>query len=366
MFIEAAVNSIKHHLVLGSFFASVIIFIFLANWRTTLIASIAIPTSIISAFALMAAMGLTLNQITMLALTLMVGIVIDDAIIVLENIFRFMEEKGMGPCRSRHRRHARNRPRRHGHHALAACGVPAGRLHGRHRGPLHEFVRLHLRLRHCGIAAGVVHADPDAYVALREASGEARRAMRTRRRNRGSFSWIDRHYTRMLKWSMAHRRCMLAFSVLTVLSIVPLFMFVGKNFLPTDDQSQFNVLVRTPEGTSLAATTALTEQIAADIRQAARCGPHALTTGGGTADRSANNATIYVKLTDIDQRIVTQVAGDADDPPAAEEIPARNSLRRGTGVLASAATRATPKFSSTSRGPISTSSRSIPTPCWRR
>src|SRR5205807_6653427 len=70
---------------------------FLANWRTTLIASIAIPTSIISAFALMAAMGLTLNQITMLALTLMVGIVIDDAIIVLENIFRFMEEKGMGP-----------------------------------------------------------------------------------------------------------------------------------------------------------------------------------------------------------------------------------------------------------------------------
>ncbi len=57
----------------------------------------AIPTSIISAFALMAAMGLTLNQITMLALTLMVGIVIDDAIIVLENIFRFMEEKGMGP-----------------------------------------------------------------------------------------------------------------------------------------------------------------------------------------------------------------------------------------------------------------------------
>src|SRR5581483_1399094 len=73
------VNNIKHHLVLGSLFASIVIFIFLANWRTTLIASIAIPTSIISAFALM------------------VAIVIDDAIIVLENIFRFMEEKGMGP-----------------------------------------------------------------------------------------------------------------------------------------------------------------------------------------------------------------------------------------------------------------------------
>src|SRR6202030_4680132 len=97
---EAAVNSIKHHLVLGSLFASIVIFIFLANWRTTLIASIAIPTSIVSAFALMAAMGLTLNQITMLALTLMVGIVIDDAIIVLENIYRYMEEKEFPPFRA--------------------------------------------------------------------------------------------------------------------------------------------------------------------------------------------------------------------------------------------------------------------------
>ena len=100
VFIKAAVSSIKHHLVMGSIFASIVIFAFLANWRTTLIASIAIPTSIISTFALMAAMGFTLNQITMLALTLMVGIVIDDAIIVLENIFRFIEEKHMPPMQA--------------------------------------------------------------------------------------------------------------------------------------------------------------------------------------------------------------------------------------------------------------------------
>ena len=97
IFIKAAVDSIKRHLIEGSFFASIVIFAFLANWRTTLIAAVAIPTSLISTFALMSAMGFTLNQITMLALTLMVGIVIDDAIIVLENIYRFMEEKGMPP-----------------------------------------------------------------------------------------------------------------------------------------------------------------------------------------------------------------------------------------------------------------------------
>src|SRR5215472_13464335 len=96
-FIKASIDNIKRHLIEGSIFASVIIFLFLTNIRTTLIAAIAIPTSIISAFALMAAMNLTLNSISMLALTLMVGIVIDDAIIVLENIFRFIEEKHQTP-----------------------------------------------------------------------------------------------------------------------------------------------------------------------------------------------------------------------------------------------------------------------------
>ncbi len=90
-------HSLEEHLIEGSILAAAIVFAFLANIRTTLISALAIPTSIISTFALMAAIGFDLNQITMLALTLMVGIVIDDAIIVLENIYRFMEEKGMSP-----------------------------------------------------------------------------------------------------------------------------------------------------------------------------------------------------------------------------------------------------------------------------
>jgi HAE1 family hydrophobic/amphiphilic exporter-1 len=71
------------------------------------------------------------------------------------------------------------------------------------------------------------------------------------------FKFLDKYYTRMLVWSMAHRKTIVAACVLVVLSIVPLFMFVGKNFLPKDDQAQYNVLIRTPEGTSLAATTQL-------------------------------------------------------------------------------------------------------------
>ena len=82
-------------------------------------------------------------------------------------------------------------------------------------------------------------------------------------------------------------------------------MFVGKNFLPQDDQSQYNVLIRTPEGTSLAATTNLAERIAQEIRGLPGVA-HTLMTAGGSADKSVNGASIYVKLTDIDQRQVTQ------------------------------------------------------------
>src|SRR5690606_16459485 len=97
IFIEASLHSIEEHLVLGSIFAALVVFLFLWSIRSTFIAALAIPTSIISTFGLMYAMGYTLNMITMLSLTLMVGIVIDDAIVVLENIYRFVEEKGMEP-----------------------------------------------------------------------------------------------------------------------------------------------------------------------------------------------------------------------------------------------------------------------------
>src|SRR5690606_5295362 len=96
-FIENSLHAIEEHLVLGGLFASIIVFFFLWNFRSTIIASVAIPISIIAAFAAIAAFGYSLKQMTMLALTLMVGIVIDDAIVVLENIYRFVEEKGMDP-----------------------------------------------------------------------------------------------------------------------------------------------------------------------------------------------------------------------------------------------------------------------------
>ncbi len=304
VFIEAAVDSIKHHLIQGSVFASIVIFLFLANWRTTLIAAIAIPTSIVAAFALMAAMGFTLNQITMLALTLMVGIVIDDAIIVLENIYRFMEEKGMKPYQA-----AIEGTREIGLAVMAttlsllAVFLPVGFMGG----IVGRFMSSFGFTSGFAIAVSLlVSFTLTPMLCSRFVKAPDHKAGAHDSKESGFFKFLDAWYTRMLTWSMAHRKVIVGASVLTVLSIVPLFMFVGKNFLPADDQSQFNVLLRTPEGTSLASTTQVAENVAQRIRALPGV-ESTLMTDGGSADASVNNASIYVKLTDIDKRSVTQI-----------------------------------------------------------
>jgi HAE1 family hydrophobic/amphiphilic exporter-1 len=95
-FINASLHEVKKHLVIGALLVMVTILLFLRDWRTMLIAGLSIPVSLISTFMVMSWLGFTLNNISMLALVLAVGIVIDDAVVVHENIFRWMEEKGYG------------------------------------------------------------------------------------------------------------------------------------------------------------------------------------------------------------------------------------------------------------------------------
>ncbi|MEP7039767.1 MAG: efflux RND transporter permease subunit, partial [Acidobacteriota bacterium] len=129
---------------------------------------------------------------------------------------------------------------------------------------------------------------------------------------------IDGTYTTFLKFSMAHRWLIVLLCALVFLSIIPLFMFVGKNFLPVDDQSQFEVSVRAPEGYSLQASSVLLERIATDIRKMSGVS-HTLITVGGGQQQVVNSGTIYVKLTDI-----------ADRPKSQEEmmVDARNLLQK--------------------------------------
>ena len=233
--------------------AAIVVLLFLGNLRSTVIAAIAIPTSIVATFALIWYMGFTLNMLTMLALTLSVGIVIDDAIVVLENIYRFIEEKGMPPVQA-----AIEATREIGLAVMATTllagrHLRAGRLHERHGRPLHAEFRPDHGLRGAGVAVRQLHADADDVGALAQAEGQRRESDEPRdsKHNR-LFDPLDRGYTRLLEWAMAHRGLVAVGAVLVLLSSVPLFRITAVNFTPEDDQSQFDVTLRAPEGTSLA------------------------------------------------------------------------------------------------------------------
>jgi HAE1 family hydrophobic/amphiphilic exporter-1 len=326
IFIKAALHAINLHLVEGSILAAIVVFVFLWSFRSTLIAAIAIPTSIVATFGLMAAMGFTLNQITMLALTLMVGIVIDDAVVVLENIFRFIEEKGMPPFQA-----AIEGTREIGLAvtattlSLLAVFLPVGFMAGIVGRFMSSFgftssfaiavsllvsftltptlaARLIKRKKHTAKAGKHTSVAGEERSSLAQFKDKYNQAQSKEGR---FYRPIDRTYTWMLKWSMAHRWAIVLLSVLVIISIVPLFMFVGKNFLPVDDQSQFEVNVRAPEGYTVSATSALAERMAVDLRKLPGV-TDTLTTIGSGQQQVVNLANIYVKLTPIEDRTVSQ------------------------------------------------------------
>src|SRR5580658_4443197 len=314
IFIKAAVHSLEEHLIEGSILAAAIVFAFLANIRTTLISAVAIPTSIISTFALMAAIGFDLNQITMLALTLMVGIVIDDAIIVLENIYRFMEEKGMSPYRA-----AIEGTKDIGLAVMAttlsllAVFLPIGFMGG----IVGRFMSSFGFTAAFAIAVSLLVSFTLTPMLTSRFVKVIPKHAPEKEGSKGSkdsrfFRFLDVHYTTMLEWSMAHRKTMVAISVAVVLSSIPLFMLVGKNFIPADDRSEFQASVRAPEGTSLAATVTIAERIARDFRALPGVTATLTSVGIGSASFTgstageANGATIYVKLVPRDDRKESQ------------------------------------------------------------
>ena len=161
-FIRKSIEEVKFHLLLAGVLVSATILLFIRDWRTTVIATLAIPTSIVPTFAFMWYMGFTLNNITMLGLILAIGIVIDDAVVVHENIFRHMEEEGMDAHGGGAHRHPRDRAAGAGDEPVADRHLPADRLHGGDRRPVLLELRADGRLRRGDEPVRLVHPDADA------------------------------------------------------------------------------------------------------------------------------------------------------------------------------------------------------------
>ncbi|HEY2432692.1 MAG TPA: efflux RND transporter permease subunit [Vicinamibacterales bacterium] len=303
-FIRASIATVEEHLVLGSILAALVVLVFLWNWRSTLIAAIAIPTSIIATFGLIWYEDFTLNSMTMLALTLAVGIVIDDAIVVLENIYRFVEEKGMNPYQA-----AVEATREIGLAVMAttlsliAIFVPVGFMGG----IVGRFMKsFGLTMSFAILVSLLVSFTLTPMLSARWIKSKDPKETKGTKDSR-FFRPIDDGYKRLLSWSLAHRGLVALGAVLVLLSSVPLLMVTNKNFIPNDDQSEFEIGVRAPEGTSVDATEVFANRIATGVRQLAEV-DYTLVTIADDPAATPNSGTIYVRLKPLDQRRRDQFA----------------------------------------------------------
>ncbi|PYR54525.1 MAG: AcrB/AcrD/AcrF family protein [Acidobacteria bacterium] len=305
-FIEASIHNVEEHLIVGSILAALVVLLFLTNLRSTIISAIAIPTSIIATFGLIWYMGFTLNSMTMLALTLSVGIVIDDAIVVLENIYRFIEEKHDDQLHA-----AVEATSEIGLAVLAttlslvAIFVPVGFMGG----IVGRFMKsFGLTMAFAIMVSLLVSFTLTPMLSARWLKVERHGTDKHTSKDSRVFHAVDVFYTRLLGWSMAHRWVVAVIAILVLFSSVPLMGIAHKNFLPQDDQAEFEINIRAPEGTSLESTEVITNRVANVVRQRLPEVAYTLVTIAGDPAKTRNLGNVYVRLTPIERRTRDQFA----------------------------------------------------------
>ncbi len=297
-YIYEALHEIQRHLIMGSILACLVVLLFMRNWRAMVIAAVAIPASVIASFGMMKALDFTLNSVTMLALVLMVGIVIDDAIVVLENIFRFVEEKKMRPFEA-----ARAATAEIGlavmatTFSLVVIFVPVSFMSSISGRFLYQF----------GITAAVAvlvsllvsfTLTPMMSARLLRAGGGGHEP-----KSRGGFyRFIDGSYTALLRWCMGHRWLVAGLAVLVMASSLPLYKLVRQEYLPSNvDEGEFDVRISTAEGTGLGAMNEVALRVENELRATPGVQLVLSSVGAGFAS-SFNSANFYLRLTPHEER----------------------------------------------------------------
>jgi HAE1 family hydrophobic/amphiphilic exporter-1 len=256
-FIYASIASLQEHLILGSLLASLVVLLFIRNVPAMIISALAIPASLIASFTVMRALNFTLNTMTLLGLTLAVGIVIDDAIVVLENIFRKIDEERLPPVRAAIEGTSEVLL------AVAATSVslvviflPVAFMTGYAQRFIYPFG--------VTMASAIMVSFLVAVTLTPMLGARMLRPTRGRRaRDERAYRWVDGIYTRSVRWSLAHRGVVVAIAVLVFASTFPIARLVGRSFLPNEDQGEFEITVDAPEGTSLAGMEKAVQPMAA-------------------------------------------------------------------------------------------------------
>ena len=337
-FIKSSLETVQVHMWLGAALVALTVLFFMHDWRSTVVAGLAIPTSIVSTFTFMRYMGFTVNNLTMLGLVLAVGIVIDDAVVVLENIFRHVEDEGQSPMEAASTGTAEI--------ALAVMAttlslviifLPVAFMAGRVGRFFHSFGLT--------VAAAIMVSLLVSFTLTPALSARVLRRRGSARAHGGRiYRFVEASYGRVLVWSLRHRWAIVCLSVGIVALIGPLFRMVGKTFLPMDDQSEFEIGIRAPGGFSLAETSRVFGEIEQQVRHLPGVTDVLATIGDQTGrvkpgEGDVTSGSIYVRLVDLHAREFSQFDAMADARWILGQYPDLRAAVQGINPLASGSSR---------------------------
>ncbi|MEK6606843.1 MAG: efflux RND transporter permease subunit [Myxococcota bacterium] len=306
-FIERAIHDVQFDLAFGALLAVVIILFFLHDWRATFIGALAIPTSVIATLAFIRAMGFTFNNMTMLALSLSIGILVDDAIVVIENIHRHL---GMG------KPPARAASEGTGEIGLAvmattasivAVFVPVATM----RGIIGRFFFQFGLTVAFAVSVSLFVAftlTPMLSSRMLSASHEAKSGLA--RAIERLLATVDARYRSVLATALDHPKVTLGLAAVIFVASLGLGALVPFEFLPPEDRSQFMVRVDMPTGTAFDVTRRYAEEVAADVRRVPGVSSTFVTVGAGS-DQDVTRAEVQADLVPRARRAFSQEAAMA-------------------------------------------------------
>jgi HAE1 family hydrophobic/amphiphilic exporter-1 len=336
-FIYASIASLEEHLIFGALFATVVVMFFIRNLRAVIISALAIPASIISSFTLMNIMGFTVNNMTLLAITLAVGIVIDDAIVVLENIFRYIEEKGCTPFE------AAIQGTREVALAVMATTLslvviflPIAFMNGYAKRFINPFgwTMAFAIMVSMLVSFTLTPMLSSRFLKLSDALSDKKT------KEGGFFHWLDQWYARQVNWALDHQMAIITISIVTALLTIPLNRMVGREFVPNEDMGEWTIHVDAPEGTSIAGTTDIAFKLLEELQGIEGVADIEPSVGvSGMAASSSTHIHFLCQALPIESRkntqaqIITEMRRRlASHPGYRPSITSRNALGSGEGT----------------------------------
>ena len=310
-FIRENVRQVREAIIFGAAMAVLVIFVFMRDWRSTLITALALPTSVISTFFFMYLAGFTINMMTLMALSLVIGILIDDAVVVRENIYRHME-RGEDPMTAAHRGTAEI-----GLAVMAttltilAVFLPVGFM----TGLVGQFFTSFALTIAFAVAMSLFVAftlDPmlsSRFVRFVPPEERVRtRAGRLFERMGVAYDRLDRGYHRVLGVALAHPWKSLGVAAAVFVASMSSVTIMGTEFVPAEDRGEFQIIVELPPGTSFEESVATVARVEQGVRRIPEV-TQVFTTVGTDGQVRASN--LRVKLTKKEVR--ARAIGDIKD-----------------------------------------------------